>query len=140
MGLPEAPCTNTAWSTDGKWIYLNLHTEDNSMFGAIVSGVAESSRSPPALLKKEGIALSPDGQYLITSVGLRQRIVSVNSASGDRRISLEGYAYSPSFSPDGKKLYYRVLKGATSPALGASELWVTVLNLDGMNRSFLASL
>lgn len=124
VGLPGAPCTNAAWSTDGKWIYLNLHTEENfhvwrHRFGG---GGAEQITSGPT--EEEGIALSPDGQNLITSVGLRQRIVSVHSASGDRRISLEGYAYSPSFSPDGKKLYYRVLKGATSPALGASELWV----------------
>ena len=30
----------------------------------------------------------------------------------------------PSLSPDGQKTYYRILKGGTSPFLGASELWV----------------
>src|SRR5207302_2330771 len=72
----------------------------------------------------EGIALAPDGHSLITSVGFRQRAVSVHDQNGDHRISLEGYAYWPSLSPDGKKLYYRILKGGASPALGACELWV----------------
>ena len=62
---------------------------------------------------------------MITSIGLRQRTVSLHQANEDHRISLEGYAYRPTLSPDGKKLYYRVLKGGTSPALGASELWVS---------------
>jgi hypothetical protein len=57
-------------------------------------------------------------------MGLRQRTVSFHQGNDDRRISLEGYAYRPSLSPDGKKIYYRVLKGGTSPMLGASELWV----------------
>jgi eukaryotic-like serine/threonine-protein kinase len=39
-------------------------------------------------------------------------------------VSLEGYAYMPTLSPDGQKIYYRILKGGTSPFLGASELWV----------------
>jgi Tol biopolymer transport system component len=124
VGLPDAPCTNAAWSLDGKWIYLSLHTKNNFHIWRqhFPHGAAEQITSGPT--EEEGIALSSDGQYLITSVGLRQRTVSVHSATGDRRISLEGYAYYPSFSPDGNKLYYRVLKGGTSPALGASDLWV----------------
>jgi hypothetical protein len=69
-------------------------------------------------------------------MGLRQRTVSMRYGKDDRRISLEGYAYRPSLSPDGKKLYYRVLKGGTSPMLGASELWVADLN-SGHSEPFL---
>ena len=42
----------------------------------------------------------------------------------------------PTMSPDGKKVYYRVLKGGTSPFLGASELWVADLD-SGRNEVLL---
>jgi serine/threonine protein kinase len=124
VGLLDAPCTNAAWSADGRWIYLSLHGKDNFHIWRqrFPDGQPEQITSGPT--EEEGVALAPDGRYLITSVGLRQRTVSVHYANDDRRISLEGYAYGPSLSPDGKKLYYRVLKGGTSPFLGASELWV----------------
>ena len=124
VGLPDAPCTNAAWSPDGKWIYLSLHGKDGFHIWrqGFPSGQLEQITSGPA--EEEGIAIAPDGRYVITSMGLRQRTVSFHQANDDRRISLEGYAYWPSLSRDGKTLYYRVLNGGTSPALGASELWV----------------
>jgi eukaryotic-like serine/threonine-protein kinase len=124
VGLPGAPCTNAAWSPSGESIYLSLHGNDNFHIWrqGFPSGQLEQITSGPA--EEEGITLAPDGRSLITSIGLRQRTVSLHQANDDHRISLEGYAYRPSLSPDGKKLYYRVLKGGTSPALGASELWV----------------
>jgi len=136
VGLPDVPCTNGAWSADGKWIYLSLHNKDSFHIWRqrFPDGRAEQITSGPT--DEEGIALSPDGRHLITSVGFRQRTVSIHDASGDRRISLEGYAYYPSFSPDGKKLYYRVLKGGTSPFLGASELWVADIE-SGRNEPLL---
>jgi serine/threonine protein kinase len=124
VGLPSAPCTNAAWSPDGKWIYMSLHEKDNFHIWRqrFPDGQMEQITSGPA--EEEGITLAPDGQSLITSIGLRQRTVSFHDVNDDRRVSLEGYAYRPSLSPDGKRLYYRVLKGGTSPMLGASELWV----------------
>lgn len=124
VGLPNAPCTNAAWSPDGKWIYMSLHEKDNFHIWRqrFPDGQMEQITSGPA--EEEGITLAPDGQSLITSIGLRQRTVSFHDVNDDRRVSLEGYAYRPSLSPDGKRLYYRVLKGGTSPMLGASELWV----------------
>jgi eukaryotic-like serine/threonine-protein kinase len=124
VGLPDAPCTNAAWSPDGRWIYLSLHAGDNFHIWRqrFPDGQPEQITSGPT--EEEGIAFAPDGRSLITSVGLRQRTVSVHNLSGDRQISVEGYAYMPTLSPDGKRLYYRVLKGGTSPFLGASELWV----------------
>jgi len=101
-----------------------LHGKDNFHIWRqpFPDGQLEQITSGPA--EEEGIALGPDGHSVITSIGFRQRTVSFHYANDDRRISLEGYAYRPSLSPDAKKLYYRVLKGGTSPLLGASELWV----------------
>jgi len=136
VGLANAPCTGGAWSPDGKWIYLSLHGEDNFHIWRqrFPEGQPEQITSGPT--EEEGVAVAPDGRSLITSVGLRQRTVSIHNANGDHRISTEGYAYRPIFSPDGKRLYYRVLKGGTSPFLGASELWVADL-ASGRNQPLL---
>ena len=137
VGLPNAPCTNAAWSPDGKWMYLSLHGEDNFHIWRqrFPEGQPEQLTSGPT--EEEGIAPTPDGRSLITSVGLRQRVVSIHRESGDRQVSLEGYAYMPVLSPDGQKIYYRILKGGTSPFLGASELWVADI-ATGRNEVLLA--
>ena len=124
VGLTTSPCTGAAWSSDGKWIYLSLHQENNFHIWRqrFPNGQPEQMTTGPT--EEEGIALAPDGRSLVTSVGLRERVVSLHSENGDQQVSLEGYAYSPSLSPDGKKVFYRILKGGTSPYLGASELWV----------------
>ena len=136
VGLTNAPCTNAAWSPDGKWIYLSLHQENNFHIWRqrFPEGQPEQLTSGPT--EEEGIALTADGRSLVTSVGLRQRVVSIHRENVDRQVSLEGYAYLPSFSPDGQKIYYRILKGGTSPFLGASELWVVDI-ASGMKKPLL---
>ena len=54
-------------------------------------GPPEQVTSGPT--EEEGLAVAPDGKSLITSVGLTQRSVWFHDASGERQISLEGYAY-----------------------------------------------
>jgi len=127
IGPRGAPCTGAAWSPDGHWIYMSVHSGDNFHIWRqrFPEGQPEQITSGPT--EEEGIALDPNGGSLITSLGLRQRTVSIRDARGEHQISVEGYAYFPKFSPDGKKLYYRILKGGTSPFLGPSELWVADL-------------
>jgi Tol biopolymer transport system component len=136
VGLSDAPCTSAAWSVDGKWIYLSLHGKDNFHIWreGFPNGPLEQMTSGPT--EEEGIAPAPDGKSFMTSMGLRQRTVWFHQQNEDRRISLEGYAYRPSISPDSKKIYYRVLKGGTSPMLGASELWVADVD-SGRNQLLL---
>ena len=66
--------------------------------------------------------MAPDGRSFITAVGLTQSSIWLHDGGGDRQISLEGYAFEPKFTPDGKRLLYQVRKGA------ASELWVAELD------------
>jgi serine/threonine protein kinase len=136
VGPSGAPCTNAAWSPDGRWIYLSAHTGDNFHIWrqAFPQGQPEQITSGPT--EEEGLAMDPDGGSFVTSVGLRQRTVSIRDAHGERQISAEGYAYLPKFSPDGKKLYYRILKGGASPFLGPSELWMADLE-SGHNEPLL---
>jgi hypothetical protein len=58
--------------------------------------------------EQEGIAMAPDGRSFITTVGLRQRAVWVRDSKGDRQVSLEGDAYDPLFTADGKRLCFRI--------------------------------
>jgi WD40 repeat protein len=136
VGPSGAPCTNAAWSPDGRWIYLSAHTGDNFHIWrqAFPQGQPEQITSGPT--EEEGLAMDPDGGSFVTSVGLRQRTVSIRDAHGEHQISVEGYAYLPKFSPDGKKLYYRILKGGASPFLGPSELWMADLE-SGHNEPLL---
>jgi WD40 repeat protein len=67
--------------------------------------------------EEEGIAVAPDGRSLLTAVGVRQSSVWLHDSHGDRQISLEGQASEPRFTPDGKKLCYRIRSGTSS------ELW-----------------
>ena len=66
--------------------------------------------------------MAPDGRSFITAVGLTQSSVWLHDGGGDRQVSLEGFAFAPKLTPDGKRLLYQVRKGA------ASELWVADLD------------
>src|SRR3954470_15180264 len=45
-------------------------------------------------VEEEGLAVSPDGRSLLTSVGSRQLSIWVRDRSGERQTSAEGYAGS----------------------------------------------
>jgi len=77
-----------------------------------------------AATEEEGIVLAPDGRSFITSVGAEQSTVWLHEPGGDRQITSEGYAYTPTVSPDGSKVYYLVRAGS-SRAFVHGELWVS---------------
>jgi eukaryotic-like serine/threonine-protein kinase len=56
--------------------------------------------------EEEGIAVSPDGHSLITSVGSTESTVLVRDAAGERQVTSERFAVDPMFSQDGKRLFY----------------------------------
>lgn len=97
-------------------------------------GESEPLTSGPT--EEEGVAVAPDGQSLITSVGFRQRTAWIHDRAGERQLSLEGYAYWPQLSADGRRACYRVRR---SPGTGQSpsELWMTEL-VSGRSERLLA--
>ena len=127
VGPPDAGCTFAAWSPDEKWMYFSsaaggvFHTWRQRF----PDGRPEQITSGPT--QEEGIAMAPDGRSFITSVGLKQSRVTYHDSKGDRQISLEGYAFSPKFTPDGKALCYRIL---AEPSLvsKATDLWIAQLD------------
>jgi Tol biopolymer transport system component len=122
VGPPTGQCTFAAWSPDGKWMYFT--SDSGGAFHTwrqhFPDGQPEQITSGPT--EEEGLAMAPDGRSFITAVGLTQGSVWVHDGAGDRQVSLEGYAFGPKFTPDGKRLLYQVRKGA------ASELWVAELD------------
>ena len=76
--------------------------------------------------EEEGIHFAPDGRSFVTSIGTSQSTVWVHDSRGDRQITSEGYAFLPSISPDGKKLYYLVRAGGAQNFLTGG-LWVADL-------------
>ena len=122
VGPPSGACTFAAWSPDGEWMYFS--SDSGGAFHTwrqrFPDGQPEQITSGPT--EEEGLAMAPDGRSFITAVGLTQSSVWLHDGGGDRQISLEGYAFAPKFTPDGKRLLYQVRKGA------ASELWVAELD------------
>ncbi len=122
VGPPGATCTSSAWSRDGKYLYL----------GALVAGRYHLWRQgfpdgqPQQITfgssDEFGAAMAPDGQSLITSIVTNQNAVWIHDSQGDHAVSTEGYAAPtiPAFSRDGKRLYYLLRRASPdSPA----ELW-----------------
>jgi Tol biopolymer transport system component len=125
VGPLNGGCTFAAWSPDGKWIYLS-----SSAGGAFhiwrqrfPGGEPQQITSGPT--EEEGIAVAPDGRSFVTAVASKQSAVWVHRPDGDRQVSLEGFAFDPVFTLDGRSLLYRILSGPS--LLDPSELFVTDL-------------
>jgi serine/threonine protein kinase/Tol biopolymer transport system component len=130
---PDARCTGTAWSPDGRWMYFNANAGDGFHIWRqrFPDGRPEQITSGPT--EEEGLAVAPDGRSLITSVGLVQRSVWVRDTKGERQISLEGYAFWPLLSADGRKLCFRVAPTVTT-GQAPSELWVADVSSGSTER------
>jgi eukaryotic-like serine/threonine-protein kinase len=122
VGPPAGQCTFAAWSPDGDWMYFS--SDSGGAFHTwrqrFPDGPPEQITSGPT--EEEGVAMAPDGRSFVTAVGLTQSSIWLHEGGSDRQISLEGYAFDPKFTPDGKRLLYQVRKGVSS------ELWVAELD------------
>jgi eukaryotic-like serine/threonine-protein kinase len=145
VGPPNGKCLSGAWSPDGKWIYLtsNASNADPGRVGRagwqpapgshiwrqrFPDGEPEQITFGPT--SEEGIAMAPDGKSLITSVGAEDLTVWLHDKEGDHQISSEGNASSPSFSSDGRWLYFLKSNGPTQ----GEELWVKDLTAGRIDR------
>jgi serine/threonine protein kinase/WD40 repeat protein len=118
VGPPNRECHSGAWSPDGKWIYLSVNTDAFHIWRQrFPQGQPEQLTFGPT--SQEGIAMAPDGKSLITAVGSEDSMVWMHDKDGDHQISSEGFASSPQFSSDGRKLYFLLANGQTRD----HELW-----------------
>ena len=113
VGPADSTCIASAWSPDGKWIYLSAKKDDRFQIWrqGFPNGEPELVTSGPT--SQEGIEMAGDGKSFITSVGSRDSTVWLHDKDGDHQISSEGNAAAPSFSSDGNRLYYLVANGQT---------------------------
>ena len=74
--------------------------------------------------EESGVVVSPDGGSLVTSVGIDQGALWIHDAEGEHEMTSEGSTVAeramPSFSLDGKHLYYLSRHDSSS---SSSELW-----------------
>jgi eukaryotic-like serine/threonine-protein kinase len=126
VGPASAQCTDAAWSPDGKWMYLSVNTGDGFHIWRerFPDGLPEQVTS--GATEEQGLSFAPDGLSFVTSVGSRQSTIWIHDAKGERQITSEGFAYLPSFSADGKKLYY-LERLRASQRFVSGGLWVSDL-------------
>jgi hypothetical protein len=134
---PPGPCTFGAWSPDGKWVYVT--SKNGGLYHIwrqrFPGGSPEQVTS--GLTQEEGVAMAFDGRSFVTTVSFESSSLWIHDAKGERQISVpEGNAAYPKFAPDGKKLYYRIVKAV--PRFGTNrdpgDVWVTDLE-SGLSHS-----
>jgi eukaryotic-like serine/threonine-protein kinase len=130
VGPARAACKFGTWSPDGKWMYFtsNAGGLNHIWRQSFPDGRPEQLTSGPT--EEEGIAMARDGRSFVTAVALENVAVWVHDARGDRQVSLEGNAADPMFTPDGKKLCYRIVTKPPNDydfSQQAGEVWVADL-------------
>jgi serine/threonine protein kinase len=123
VGPDPAQCTSAAWSPDGRWMYFSANTGGGFHIWRqrFPDGTPEQVTFGAA--EEEGIAFAPDGRSFLTSIGTRQSTLWVHDSRGDRQVTSDAYAFQPSFSADGKKLFYLVRVGAGGVHKIVGNLW-----------------
>ena len=135
VGPLKGRCTDAAWSPDGRWMYFSADAGDGFHIWRqrFPDGAPEQLTSGPT--EEQGLAVASDGRSLITSVGLVQRSVWIHDVSGERQISLEGYAFLPSLSADERKVLFRVTR-TVGTGQTPSELWMVEVASGQKQRLF----
>ena len=133
VGPQPAQCTDAAWSPDGKWMYMSANTGDGYHIWRqrFPGGTPEQVTS--GATEEQGLSFAPDGRSFVTSVGASQSTLWVHDAKGDRQITSEGFAFLPSFSGDGKTLYY-LARSRASRRFVSGELWSASLETGRTTR------
>lgn len=134
---PQGSCTWAQWSPDGKWMYFTVDTWTAGfhVWRQRFPEGAPQQLTPSGASEEEGLAMMPDGKSFITTAGTQQSAIWLHDQTVDKQITSEGYAFSPTLSPDGKKVYYlRRVTGSHSYFSG--ELWVSNVATGAAERLF----
>ena len=110
VGPPNGGCTTGAWSPDGRWMYMTSNGvgENHIWRQRFPNGKPEQITFGPT--EEEGVAIAPDGRSFITAVALANSELWLHDAAGERQVPIEGNPATPMFTPDGRKVVYRLAK------------------------------
>jgi Tol biopolymer transport system component/tRNA A-37 threonylcarbamoyl transferase component Bud32 len=133
VGPSPAQCTDAAWSPDGKWMYFSTNAGNGFHIWRQRFPEGEPEQVTSGATEEQGLAFASDGRSFVTSVGASQSTLWVHDARGDRQITSQGYAYLPSFSADGKRLYYLV-RSRPNRRFVSGDLWVASLETGQRER------
>jgi eukaryotic-like serine/threonine-protein kinase len=122
VGPLQGQCTSAAWSPDGQWMYFSSNAGGSYHLWRQRSSSETPERITFGPTEEEGTGVTPDGKYLITSLGLRRASVWIHDADGDRQLTSQGFALLPSWASAGEKIFFLVRSGA-APAYVSGELW-----------------
>ena len=111
---PLGACLSAGWSPDENWMYFDAEVDGawHLWRQRFPSGTPEQITFGPT--EEEGIAVSPDGHSLITSVGARRSTIWIHDTAGERPISSEAFAFDPHTSADGKRVFYLLRQNPAS--------------------------
>ena len=122
VGPLGASCTAAAWSPDGRWMYLAVAAAGESHLWRQRFPDGPPEQITFGVTEERGVIADPDGRSLITSIGAMQSTVWYHDQTGDRPLSVEGYAYRPIVSPSGTTVFYLVRRAAKD-SFWIGELW-----------------
>jgi DNA-binding winged helix-turn-helix (wHTH) protein/Tol biopolymer transport system component len=119
---PEGQCTSAAWSPDGRWMYFSSNAGGayHIWRQRFPNGVPEQITFGPT--EQEGTAITSDGKYLITSMGLQQASIWIHDQSGERKLTDERYVTQPTMAAAGTQMLYLV-RTKLSRGQTSGELW-----------------
>ena len=133
VGPQPAQCTDAAWSPDGKWMYFSANTGEGFRIWRQSYPDGSPEQVTSSATEEQGISFAADGRSFVTSVGEKQSTIWLHTPLGDRQITSQGYAFQPSFSADGKHLYY-LQRSRTNRRFVSGELWVVNLETGTRER------
>jgi len=133
VGPEPSQCTDAAWSPDGRWMYFSANTGEGFHIWRQLYPDGSPEQVTFGATEEQGIAFAPDGRSFVTSVGERQSTIWLHDSLGDRQITSQGYAFLPSFSSDGKRLYY-LQRSRANRRFVSGELWVVNLETGARDR------
>ena len=124
---PDAQCTNAAWSPDGRWMYFSSNAGGafHIWRQRYPDGMPEQITFGPT--EQEGTAITADGKYVITSMGLQQSSIWLRDAGGERQLTDERYVAQPTMSPSDTRMFYLV-RTKLSRGQTSGELWSVDVN------------
>ena len=135
VGPSSGQCTSAAWSPDGRWMYFSSNAGGAFHLWRQRYPVGEPEQIMFGPTQQEGTAVTPDGRYLITSMGLERASVWLNDSTGARALTDEGYVTWPSMDPSANRVYY-LKRTESSQGQGSGELWSIELGTNQRQRLF----